>query len=120
MPALSQSYTIYNRNTSSSKITEVKQLGPRLALGWVNSRSVAVAVVKNTVNPQELRNGASNTCKNVFFCVNTKIVHPPDGYVIDGPGTELAIELLGPHGPQLVDVVGPEVQHIVPIGEPQY
>ena len=49
-------------NTSSRQITQVKQLGPWLALGWMGDLpSVEVdAVVKNTVKSQEWRNGASN------------------------------------------------------------
>lgn len=34
--------------------------------------------------------------------------------MVDGPGTEFAVELFGPEAPQVVDGVGPEVQHVVP------
>ena len=48
-------------DTSSRKITEVKQLGPWLALGWVNIQvSKWMLVVKNTVKSQKWRNGGSN------------------------------------------------------------
>ena len=47
-------------NTSSHKNTEVKQLGPRLALGWVTIQGLDVdAVATNTVKSQMRRNGAS-------------------------------------------------------------
>ena len=34
--------------------------------------------------------------------------------MIDGPGTELPIEFLGAHGPELMDVAGPEMEDVVP------
>ena len=44
----------------SRKNTEVKQLGPRLALGWVTIQGLDVdAVATNTVKSQMRRNGAS-------------------------------------------------------------
>ena len=48
--------------TSSRKITEVKQLVPWLALGWVTIQVLKWidAVVKNTIKSQEWRNRASN------------------------------------------------------------
>ena len=47
-------------NTSSHKNTEVKQLGPRLALGWVTIQGLDVdAVATNTVKSQKRRNGTS-------------------------------------------------------------
>ena len=47
-------------NTSSRKITEVKQLGPCTVSTWIGDHSSveADAVVKNTVNSQERRIGA--------------------------------------------------------------
>ena len=45
-------------NTSSCKITEVKQLGPRLALGWEIMRGLDVdAVTTITVKSQKRRDG---------------------------------------------------------------
>ena len=38
----------------------------------------------------------------------------PDGDVVDGARAELAVELLGRESAQVVDVVGPQVQHVVP------
>ncbi len=38
----------------------------------------------------------------------------PDGNMIDGSGAELAVELLGSQRLQIVYVVGPQVQHVVP------
>ena len=53
-------------NTSSRKMTEVQQLGPRLALEWVTIQGLDVdAVATNTVKAQERRNGASIKC---FWC----------------------------------------------------
>ena len=37
----------------------------------------------------------------------------PDGDVVDGAGAELAAELLGCEAAQVVDVVGPQVEHVV-------
>lgn len=34
--------------------------------------------------------------------------------VVDGAGTELSVELLGPESPEVVNGVGPKVEHIVP------
>lgn len=34
--------------------------------------------------------------------------------MIDGTGTELPVELLGPEAPEVLDGEGPEVQHVVP------
>ena len=34
--------------------------------------------------------------------------------MVDGAGAELAVELLGGEAAQVVDVVGPQVQHVVP------
>lgn len=34
--------------------------------------------------------------------------------VVDGASTELSVELLGPESPEVVNGVGPEVEHIVP------
>lgn len=34
--------------------------------------------------------------------------------VVDGAGAELAVELLGPKPPEVVDGEGPEVEHVVP------
>ena len=46
-------------NTSSHKNTEVKQLGPQLALGWATIQGLDVdAVVTNTIKSQKQRNGA--------------------------------------------------------------
>ena len=43
-------------NTSSHKNTEVKQLGPQLALGWVTIEGLDVdAVVTNTVKSQIIK-----------------------------------------------------------------
>ena len=46
-------------NTSSRKITEAKQLGPRLTLGWVTIQGLDVDAVcsKNTVKSQKRENG---------------------------------------------------------------
>lgn len=33
--------------------------------------------------------------------------------VVYGSGAELAVELLGPQAPEVVDGIGPEVQHVV-------
>ena len=38
----------------------------------------------------------------------------PDWNMIDGSGTKFSIELFGPQGPQVMDIVGPQMQHIVP------
>ena len=59
-------------NTSSRKITEVKQLGLRLALGWATIQELDMdAAVTGTVKSQKRRNGASITCfwgpKTIFF-----------------------------------------------------
>jgi hypothetical protein len=42
------------------------------------------------------------------------IIVLPDGNMIDGSGAELAVELLGSQRLQIVYVVGPQVQHVVP------
>ena len=34
--------------------------------------------------------------------------------MVEGPGAEFAIEVLGSQGPEVVDGVGPEVEHVVP------
>lgn len=34
--------------------------------------------------------------------------------MVDGAGTELAVELLGSEAPEVVDGEGPEVEHVVP------
>ena len=63
-------------NTSSHQITEVKQVGPWLVLGWVgNHSSIEVdAVVKNAVNP---RSGATGPKKK-----KTGIVQVPGVFYI--------------------------------------
>ena len=52
-------------NTSSRKNTEVKQLGPRLALEWVAIQGLDMdAVATNTVKYQQRSNRASVIYKN--------------------------------------------------------
>ena len=34
--------------------------------------------------------------------------------MVDGAGAELPVELLGSEAPEVVDGVGPEVEHVVP------
>ena len=62
-------------NTSSRKITEVKQLGPWVALGWAFQGLDVDAVASNTVKSQKRWNRATiiyfwgkKTKKNILLC----------------------------------------------------
>ena len=68
-------------NTRSRKNTEVKQLGPQLALGWVTIKGLDVdAVATNTVKSQKRRNGASIWGKKKTNERNVKILRNDTNY----------------------------------------
>jgi hypothetical protein len=48
------------------------------------------------------------------FWTGMEYMCSPDGNMIDGSGAELAVELLSSQRLQIVYVVGPQVQHVVP------
>lgn len=55
---------------------------------------------------QSLRCGGAKC----LICINQEILTD----VIDGAGAELAVELLGSEGAEVVDGEGPQVEHVVP------
>ena len=55
------------------------------------------------------------TFKNrILFLHTNKTL--PDGDMVDGAGAKLAVEFLGAQGAQVVNVVGPQMQNIIPEG----
>ena len=75
-------------------MTEVQQLGPRLALEWVTIHGLDVdAVATNTVKAQERRNGASIKC---FWCEKNGdgiFTQCSDSQVEAGAGDLLAVDV---------------------------
>ena len=60
-------------NTSSQKNTEVKQLGPLLALGWVAIQGIdGDAVATNIVKSQKRRTGAGSPLYQLYASGATK------------------------------------------------